>query len=160
MTTSNKPTEPGEVVERLAAAEVGSRELDCALAVLLDGYIEEPSRYGWEAHDYAYIDGEGGRVSPGHGGDQLVPHYTTSLDAALALAERVLPADPDFSPATPSAGWKIDIYRGMVPSADGGGWFVTVRRHATDGIRVAKSSPALALCAAILRAHPSDGESK
>jgi hypothetical protein len=91
------------------------------------------------------------------------PAYTTSLDAALALAERVLPADPDFRPMTPSVGWKINLYRGMIPTDQRGGWFANVRRHATNGFEGASESPALALCIAILKAtatQPSDDGEK
>jgi hypothetical protein len=90
--------------------------------------------------------------------DWAAAKYTTSLDAALALAERVLPPDPDFSPQTPSVGWKINLYRGMIPTDQRGGWFANVRRHATDGFEGASESPALALCIAILKAtHKAEG---
>lgn len=58
------------LIERLEAAEVGSRELDAAI---------------W----YALIETCGGK--PDRDMIDRWPAYTTSLDAALALAERVLP---------------------------------------------------------------------
>lgn len=113
------------LVERLEAAEVGSRELDAAVC------METTHPYGFD-HDYEI---------------NAFP-VTTSLDAALSLAERVLPgwwwtagkcgltchasvgpdrafiAEPDLSKY--DAGFHADI-----PNP---------------------STPALALCAAILRA--------
>lgn len=83
-----RPSIPTELVERLEVASEGSRQLDCEMAVAVGGFFTEPSRYGFDSLDYAYFDAEGARVSPGHGGDQMVPHYTTSLDDALALAAR------------------------------------------------------------------------
>ena len=111
------------LVETLEAAEVGSRSLDQAVWLATGG---------WE-------------------GVNAPPSFTTSLDAALALAERILPGDPDFQPTGPSVGWKINLYRGMVP-APLGGWIATVRRHASDGFDGSAPTPALALCIAILRA--------
>ncbi len=62
-----------DLLARLSVAEAGSRELDCrvekavGLAVALDG---------------------AGRATDAVGTRYRVPRYTTSLDAALALAER------------------------------------------------------------------------
>lgn len=77
---------PG-LIERLEAAGEGSRELDAEIAVrsayrgavrIVDAREESIFRHqpGWcrDANDISI----------------LVPNYTTSLDAALALAERVL----------------------------------------------------------------------
>jgi hypothetical protein len=77
------------LVEALEAAEVGSRESDCALS-LFDGFERHPPRYeGDPAGDqYVKVEGDGARCWPGHGGDQMVPHYTTSLDAIVGLIER------------------------------------------------------------------------
>jgi hypothetical protein len=62
---TNPPDEWAGLIERLEAAEAGSRELDRAV---------------WSALEFDH-DGEPTKC----------PAYTTSLDAALALAERVLP---------------------------------------------------------------------
>lgn len=70
--------------------EGGNRELDAEIAVLLDGFHTLPPRYHGDEIGYGYTDEDGANVRPGHGGKQLVRHYTTSVDAALALAERVL----------------------------------------------------------------------
>lgn len=129
-----------EVIERLEAASEGSRELDCQIAVAVDGYFEMPSRYGWEAPDYGYVDDEGARVEPGHGGDQLVPRYTTSLDASLALAERTI------------------AERGPIDLSICGSAQVVIHNNDPCGNPLATAfgnTPALALCIAILKAHPS-----
>ena len=119
------------LIERLEKAGEGSREMDELVALAT-------------THTYGVyeVDWDG------------FPAYTTSVDCALALAEKVLPPDHDFSPQTPSVGWKINLYRGMIPTDQRGGWFANVRRHATDGFEGASESPALALCIAILRALP------
>lgn len=144
------------LVEKLEAAEVGSRALDWAIAEMFGDVPEHEVRkigmgYGWNREPgrfalYRPKDSEGRSVEMWQ-----APQVTTSLDAALALAERVLPGDPDFQPTGPSVGWKINLYRGMVP-APLGGWIATVRRHASDGFDGSAPTPALALCAAILRA--------
>ena len=104
-----------------------------------------------------WYDGRGHLILETDAGEEVADNLgispvTTSLDAALALAERVLPGDPDFEPTGPSVGWKINLYRGMVP-APLGGWIASLRRHASDGVEGSSSSPALALCIAILKAR-------
>lgn len=73
------------LIERVEKAEAGSRELDAAVWAAANGYeLFEHDGAGWRY-----------RMSP----DDIMRHertgyispYTTSLDAALALAERVLP---------------------------------------------------------------------
>ena len=129
---------PG-LIERLEAAGEGSRELDAEIARLSGG--QAIARFGdWDCRE------------DGTGIWRPLPRYSSSLDAALALAERVLPGDPDFEPTGPSVGWKINLYRGMVP-APLGGWIASLRRHASDGVEGSSSSPALALCIAILKAR-------
>lgn len=139
------------LIEKLERAESGSRELDCVIYE-----IQNPSHAAVKGQVGRYYDPN---VISALGaekyitrGTYVVPKYTTSLDAALALAERVLPGDPDFSPTGPSVGWKINLYRGMVPTPLGG-WIVNLRRHATDGFEGQATTAALALCAALLRAQ-------
>lgn len=61
------------LIEKLEGAEVGSRELDADVAL----------QVGWTVHPGDNWIGPHAEIA--------VPDYTTSLDAALALAERVLP---------------------------------------------------------------------
>jgi len=81
-------TDLSNLIEKLQAATGPDRELDCEIAVALDGYFEVPPRFGRVAVDYACTRG-GETMLPGQGGDQLVPHYTASLDAVVELAERL-----------------------------------------------------------------------
>jgi len=130
----------GELIARLEAAEVGSREMDAEIGILLDGLFVCKPRYEGQSIAYGYIDSDGARVEPGHGGYQLVHRFTTSLDAALALAERVLP----------SGEWMV-----IVNPNHGDGGFSYAGLETTDTkINVAHPGkvPALALCIAILRA--------
>lgn len=79
-----------DLIQRLEAAEVGSRELDAEVFCL---FYDEPDRR-------ARATVGGGAIIYGPGLEARVaeiPRYTTSLDAALALVERVLPE------------WRIDI---------------------------------------------------
>lgn len=103
------------LIEKLEGAEVGSRELDCAVARVLDCYK------GFATE-----------------------HLTTSLDAALALAERICPRfsvtvvkyrtnDGEFKPSGEAS--LLNPYG-------------NITEH-----RGKAATPALALCAAILRAQ-------
>ena len=87
-----------ELIAALEMATGPSRELDCAIAVTIDGYYEIPPKWEGGPVGYGYVEDDGKRyVEPGHGGDQLVPHYTASIDAAVALVNRVLPGKwPDI----------------------------------------------------------------
>lgn len=66
------------------------------------------------------------------------PNYTASIDAALALAERVLP------------GVRVMVER----DHDGTGWAMAQNNPLDPRKMVEAATPALALCAAIVRAHP------
>jgi hypothetical protein len=112
------------LITRLEEAAEGSRELDELVA------LETTHPYGIDACDW---DG--------------FPPYTTSLDAALALAERVLP------------GWRWQVSAtssgaiGSVSSGAGMEDFVSSQADLSD---VRLFPPALALCIAILRANHKD----
>lgn len=110
---------PSELVKRLSAATVGSRELDAAVA-------------GIFVHD---IESDDGDFWWGPFGQQAerIPDLTTSLDAALALAERVLPGPVNYIEIRPADGSsRVEI-----------GW------PAVSGVA---ATPALALCMTILKA--------
>ncbi|GAA0768595.1 hypothetical protein [Brevundimonas olei] len=139
------------LIARLEAAEVGSRDLDGEIEELFGLWrasFKEPEkadgRHCWS--DLATWSGEGV--------EHRAPDYTTSLDAALALAERVgcRPYMADFS---------ID------------GWSSWLLKTTTD-IKVTDpetgeelsgpyfsggraKTPAIALCIAILRAKQGEG---
>ena len=75
--------EGGGLIARLEAAGVGSRELDAAVWAAVNGYeLFEHDGAGWRYRMHAtdiMRHERTGYISP----------YTTSLDAALSLAERV-----------------------------------------------------------------------
>jgi hypothetical protein len=80
------------LIERLEKATGPDRTLDCCIAVDADGFFEVAPQWDGGPVGYGYIDkSDGARIEPGHGGDQLVPRYTRSIDAALALTERAVP---------------------------------------------------------------------
>ncbi|WP_298700967.1 hypothetical protein [uncultured Brevundimonas sp.] len=125
------------LIARLEAAEAGSRELDAAI----------PRALGWDVHNarrnglWVVPFGEYDTCDP----DDMfeLGEFTTSLDAALALAERVLP------------GWAWMVRHWPEDQGNGiAGWTAYVR--ATDcelvGSGPVFSTPALALVIATLRA--------
>ncbi len=134
------------LIARLEAAEVGSRELDAeiALATAQDGAVSivDPEvagifspRPGW------LLDANGSSIS--------ASPFTTSLDAALALAERVLGG----------WAWQVDRWGAMsritLNECDNDGWHRSTHRRIEVAI---ERPPALALCIAILRAKQGEGE--
>ena len=117
-----------DLVERLESAAVGSRDLDLELWPLLTG--DEVGRFGqygpyYVSPDNAYI---------------YLPAVTTSIDAALLLAERAL------------AGCEWE----MIKLDSGCTVHLGDPNMCWDG---EAATPALALCAAVLRARqPEKGE--
>lgn len=131
-----------ELIARLEAAEVGSRELDASICVLLqyggpnsDGATNVRTDGDWEG-DLLFEQGSDECCNP-------IPAVTTSLDAALALAKSVLPSEAmwNISHLAVIGGkdfYFCDLYlpeTGPEIDTSGDGW-----------------SPSLAVCAAILRA--------
>lgn len=91
---------PIELVERLDVASEGSRELDWRIAEMFA--IPEPWRVAvgvWPP------------FVPGSKYDKEIPSFTTSLDAALALAERVL--DPLTA---------LGLLHAIIEAVGGNGW--------------------------------------
>ena len=120
------------LIAKLEGAEVGSRELDAHVWASVNGYeLFEHDGAGWRY-----------RMHPDdimrHERTSYISPVTTSLDAALALAERVYP-----EPAKSMTGNDRSGYVAFLMWKDG-------RRH---GSRHAFPNPALALCAAVLRAQ-------
>lgn len=121
-----------DLIERLEKAEAGSRELDCEIGLIVRtngrGEIVQWGNGEWVIQDA--------------GGPYVVDDFTTSLDAALALAERVLP------------GWSRGVFEdepGNQPP-----WLATLTEvcdaRAVEGHEGAGATAPLALCIAILRA--------
>ena len=139
-----------ELIAKLESASEGSRELDAVIAAL-DGWCLHPRT------TYECVQSDSGRTCDDCGANSWgsrssnahaqhlsdpCPAYTTSIDAALALAERVLPG---WWPGVSQVGknkWSADIYdttdiRPLTPY------------HAPK--------PALALCITLLRASAAEG---
>jgi len=124
------------LITRLEGAGEGSRELDLAIGVALCGWTIEPTFMGMKG---PWVTFDGGTCPATPGGDY--PALTQSLDAALALAGRVLP------------GWS---WSGGQITKDGTtqAWAVV---YSTDrgkpvGSELKAPTPALALVLATLRA--------
>jgi hypothetical protein len=134
-----------ELAERVEGAAGPDRELDCAIAVAALGFFELASKWEGGPVGYGYTDNDGAEVRPGHGGDQLVPRFTFSLDAAMTLVPE---------------GWQCER---MTFWAGCGSLCTLIETHLVDGEWVREAgwlgrvegdaaNPALALTAASLRA--------
>nr|WP_313041253.1 hypothetical protein [Brevundimonas diminuta] len=124
------------IIARLEAAEVGSRELDVAIARSLGWGVHNARRFGLWVVPFGEYD----TCDP----DDMfeLGEFTTSLDAAHALAERVL------------EGWTWDVGR------HSNGLYRAGLYKPKSSFMVAtsdKSAPALALCISILRAKQGEG---
>lgn len=75
------------LIEKLAQAEGPSRELDCLIGVAIGRFYTEPNIAWPELLDYVRRNDDGSIIHPGYGGDQMVPRYTASIDAALTLVD-------------------------------------------------------------------------
>ena len=121
------------LITRLEEAAEGSRELDLRVFEHFDRVNGE--RWTDADLDYALTDPDR-TINP--------PHLTTSIDAALALATRVLPEmNCTGFDKTPLG---VEAYVSL-NDVDSGHW-CEIGWH--------KSSPALALCIAILKANHKD----
>lgn len=115
-------TDLSELIERVKAATGPDRDLDIALLPLWepghDALKSYDDRYQTELRDGVFsvwkLDG-------GYSASIQFPRFTTSIDAALALAERVLP------------GWTL----ARLSQDDHKLWYVELRQgHATSYVRV------------------------
>lgn len=133
-----------DLIKRLEAAEAGDQDLSLEVNIALEGGEPVGKTANYVMEPYWAIR----RPNPAYvGGFENGPNYpvTTSLDAALALAERVLP------------GWLWDVT--TITTAVGGlrkPLASVVRPDQPEGEEIKTwgyaSAPALALCIAILRA--------
>lgn len=136
-----------DLIERLKAAECGSRELDAELFWLFDRKGAERCYWNAACGLRGALPDDWNRIPLGLGGFAVVclaPRYTESVDAALAMAERVLP------------GWFVGLQqnRGDVPPWSA---YLSPPEPREDDIEHDAASPALALCIAILRAKEEGG---
>lgn len=138
----------GELIAKLESASEGSRELDALVAVALDirpeWLLESNGRLGVFRDRLVWMDHWVKRPSAGNPPIECEP-FTDSIDAALALAERVLD----------------DAFRlGLIQQPDGSWEAATLWTDEAEDRRVeygAAPTPALAICAALLRASAAEG---
>lgn len=78
-------------LEWIMNAKGGDRELDGLLAIAFEGYWTAGRLFDSKAAFCRPSAGGTRTEYPGPDPMELVPHYTASLDEALALAERVMP---------------------------------------------------------------------
>ncbi len=128
-------TDLSALIARLEAAEAGSRELDVAIARSLGWGVHNARRFGLWVVPFGEYD----TCDP----DDMfeLGEFTTSLDAALALAERVLP------------GWSWEIYTAYQIKG-----LMKYGCNLDEQDTAYAFTPALALCIAILRAKQGEGE--
>lgn len=118
-----------ELIARLEAAEGPDRAADREIGLRLDGWYETVYSHG----ECLMVNGD---RYPDHPESEY-PSFTESLDAALALAERVLPGWV----------WMVESHRDGRATA----WLSEFNAYG-EGEQVLGNSPALALCIAILKA--------
>lgn len=134
-------TNLSDIIEMLEKAEAGSRELDCWIGYIADlqeddmSWRDKIDRYGI---DHAVMSAESRRNI----WSTVLPRYTTSVDAAISLAEKVLP------------GWLWVLKQGFEASAMV--WSVEIDRDQCPEEYAA--TPALALTLAILKAKAQQQE--
>lgn len=133
------------LLERVEKAVGPDREIDCAVAVAVDGYFVQGAD-PWGRPKYCYRDAEG-IVSPGQGHDMLVRRYSASVDDDLALAERVLPGW-ECGVWAQTAEWRKRPKTWIGVLHDPRGWAGETRSEL--------ATPALALLAAIIRAKQAE----
>lgn len=146
------------LVSRLEGAEAGSRELDFWIAfelgLLSDVVRDRPSRVEPGPGDELTIYDANGRRA-GWVGYHVSTPVTTSIDAALSLAGRVLPGwawnvcGPDRMVAPDDRSWAAVAAPEMNGALEP--WDLDRETHEARA-----ATPALALCAAILRAKGTD----
>ncbi len=138
-----------DLIARLEAAEAGSRELDGEVWYAVHEPDVEHGALHIEQTDQGPIEVLTCELGSKYA--DCVENYTTSLDAALALAERMLPGDRTIG---------LQQNRCTDPEIQKRCRWTCFIEWTEDGenfeISPAASTPALALCAAILRAKGSD----
>ena len=133
--------------DQVEAATGADRELDAAIGVAIGRFRAEPNK-GWpDRLDYIELREGGVQCYPGNGFDQLVPHYTASIDAGLTLVPEGLE-------------WEVCAYDAARDPRFGRFQSrIKLLTYTQDPEELGPQStmnaatPALALCAAALRAR-------
>lgn len=145
-----------DLIAKLESASEGSREIDFWASYnagqLDDVLLKRPSRIEGGDREFVVYGPDGKRY--GWVGYHCVDPITQTVDAALALFERKMPGW-EISVAqrkprpyeTCSVWWNASLFRLRTPGV-----------HQTSGTITAKAAtPALAICAALLRASAAEG---
>ena len=122
-----------ELLERVEAADNFDREIDRAIGFALDGW-RLGRMTGYDDAD-AIITSDGDVFTDKPGG--MYPSFTESLDTAIALVEKVLPDGYD---------------NGVYQDGKAGAHILHPNIMSFFNIRAFAATPALALCAALLKA--------
>jgi hypothetical protein len=136
-----EPVITPELLARVEAATGPDRELDTAIAIALRIGAEGYPKFPLGSFKAGYVQADMGR--DGWSVGWHIQPLTASLDAALALVERVLP------------GWWW-----MLRSGDGYDAVLTPTWRSQDGVVGEHKTPALALLSAMLRALGTHEEDK
>jgi hypothetical protein len=132
-----------ELADRVEALSGPDREVDLAIILALGTHVLE--RRGRDRREWLYPVARAGRLDPSFysWGYDALPRYTASLDSAMTLV------DPT---------WFFHVSR-FSPEEDGRGQaHIYPNRGLGDDFESEAATPALALTAAALRAHASQGE--
>lgn len=121
------------LLTKLQEAKEGSRELDAALHEAITTFRPKRAGPGWR--------NENDFVIPVFPGFAILPAYTTSLDAALALVGERLP------------GWRWAISEGARASLQKG---PPALSRGSIPITAKHKSPAIAICIALIKALEKD----
>lgn len=73
------------LADRVEALTGPDRDVDALIGLAALGFFICEPRYEGAPVAYGYVDKDGSRIEPGHGGKQLIRDYTATLDAAMAL---------------------------------------------------------------------------
>ncbi len=137
------------LITRLEEAAEGSRELDALIAVEFDLTSEDGDLSARRSLALYGLEKFAERASRyNNAWREFLPHYTTSIDAALALAERVLPGII----------WTVCRLPSGNTLAKHGPFYATLESDDewSPMLDQSAATPALALCIAILKATHKD----
>ncbi len=128
------------LIDRLEAAEVGSRELGRDVLLALGWHREQIGNFYGPLYQWSSPDRSSHLI---RGDEDTLPNPVLSLDAALALAERLYPHHAKTTTGNDASGFVA---------------FLIPRGGRPIGAQKTFASPALAMCIAILRAKQGEGE--
>jgi hypothetical protein len=143
------------LIDRLSKLDGSDREVDADILEATGGCAHRETEYYCIEDGNDYDSGFTCKRCHKDTYGEIVPNYTASVDAAIALAERVLP------------GWRVENLCEWENETlrSRGPWTCDLRKNGSDFFSPLKGkcshapSPAIALCIALLRAkEASHGE--